>query len=185
MALNPTRSNVPHICYYCPRVPKFHSVSLYNHTFSRYRPFWDKCTKWPQWSWTPQGQMYPIYVLLVSMSPQISLSFILWPAIFEIQAILRQCTKWPQNQSEYYKVKDTMYVLLVSASSKFHSISLYTQTFSRYRTFYSSTLTTMLNGQKRTRSKKAVSILRWPQTFFFPSQLLECTNYHINYAGSS
>ena len=29
-------------------IPKFHSVSLYDQPFSRYRPFWDKYTEWPQ-----------------------------------------------------------------------------------------------------------------------------------------
>ncbi len=27
---------------------KFQSISFYSLPFSRYRPFWDKCTKWPQ-----------------------------------------------------------------------------------------------------------------------------------------
>ncbi len=28
--------------------PKFHSVSLYDQSLFRYRPFWNKCTAWPQ-----------------------------------------------------------------------------------------------------------------------------------------
>ncbi len=28
--------------------PKFNAVSLYNQPFSRFRPFGDKCTEWPQ-----------------------------------------------------------------------------------------------------------------------------------------
>ncbi len=29
-------------------IPKFHSVTLYDQPFLRYRAFWDKCTEWPQ-----------------------------------------------------------------------------------------------------------------------------------------
>ncbi len=28
--------------------PKFHSVLLFDGLFSSYRPFWEKCTEWPQ-----------------------------------------------------------------------------------------------------------------------------------------
>ncbi len=33
--------------------PKFHSISLYNEPFSKYRPFWDKCSEWPQIGFEP------------------------------------------------------------------------------------------------------------------------------------
>ena len=49
-----------------PLSPKCHSVSLYNQPFSSCRPFWDKCTKWPKWSWTLQGQRYPYMVYYIT-----------------------------------------------------------------------------------------------------------------------
>ncbi len=52
------------------QISKFQSVSLYSQLFWSYRRFLkNKCSEWPKWPWTLQGQMYPIYVLLVSMSP--------------------------------------------------------------------------------------------------------------------
>ncbi len=53
--------------------------------------------------------MYPIYVLLISTSPQISLRFAIWPVGFELQAILRQVhqmpPKWPWTpQGQMYQI---------------------------------------------------------------------------------
>ena len=44
VTLNTKRSKLPHI----PMSPKFQSILLYGKPFLSYRPFWDKCTKWPQ-----------------------------------------------------------------------------------------------------------------------------------------
>ncbi len=55
---------------------------------------------------------------------------------------------YPQMSWTLQGQRYTTYVLLVSPSPKFHSVLLYNQPFSRYRTFYNSSLTTMLNGQK-------------------------------------
>ena len=68
---------------------------------------------------------WPIYVLLVSQSLEISLHFSLRNTVFEIQAILRQVhwmtSKWPKNlQGQVYPI----YVLLVSKSPKFISFAL-------------------------------------------------------------
>ena len=46
----------------------------------------------PKWPETLQGQMYPIYVLLVSLTPKLQ---------------SKKCTEWPQNDLEPYKVKLT------------------------------------------------------------------------------
>ena len=35
-----------------------------------YKPFWDKCTEWPQNDLTLQGQSYPIYMLQLTPSPK-------------------------------------------------------------------------------------------------------------------
>ncbi len=47
MTLNHTRSNV-HMCVTVSPSPKFQSVLLYHQPFLRYKPFWEKCTEWPQ-----------------------------------------------------------------------------------------------------------------------------------------
>ena len=85
---------------------------------------------------------------------QISLCFALQPAITEIQAILRQVhwmtPKWPWTlQGKRYPI----YVLPVSLSHKFQSVLVHNHPFSIYRTFYNSTLTTMLNGQRKNKKK--------------------------------
>ena len=129
-------------------IPKFHSVSLYGQPFLRYRPFWDKCTEWPpNWPWTLQGQS-PCKCIASIPDTQISLRFAVRPAVFEFA--IR--TEWPQSDIEHYRVKGThykvklyTYILLMFPSSKFHSVLLYDQPFSRYHTFYNSPLTTMLN----------------------------------------
>ncbi len=69
MTLNPTRWNLSHICVTSVQKSKFHSVSLYDQPFLRYRQFekkeateagksteayyeslefWNKSTEWPQ-----------------------------------------------------------------------------------------------------------------------------------------
>ncbi len=62
--------------------------------------------------------MYPkFYVLLSFISiheSEISLRFALWPAVFEIQAMLKMCTKLPSNDLEPYKVKCTTYMCVTS-----------------------------------------------------------------------
>ena len=82
----------------------------------------------PKWHWTQQGQMYLICVTSV-LESQISILFTLWPAVFELQAILRRVhqmiPKWPWTiQGQMYPI----YVLLVSPIPKFQSISLYSPT---------------------------------------------------------
>ncbi len=94
------------------------------------------------WPWSLQGHMYPIYPKVICTPYtcyyyQCSLRFALQPAIFELQAILKQVhwmtSKWPWTlQGQRY----TTYVLLVSPSPKFWSVSLYDQPFSRHRSFW-------------------------------------------------
>ncbi len=52
-------------------ISKFHSAFLYEHLCSSYRPFWDKCTKWPQtdfWTLKNLGTLThgPIFELAIS-----------------------------------------------------------------------------------------------------------------------
>ena len=62
------RLNLPQIFPTTIPVPKF--VSVYGQQFLSYRPFWDKCIKWPpKWLLMPQDQQYPTYILLVPWVP--------------------------------------------------------------------------------------------------------------------
>ncbi len=75
MTLNTKRSKVPHTNITIPPSPspKFQCVSLYapprvsilyGQPFSIYRPFWDKCSKWPQndlWTLKVKGTSYIYY----------------------------------------------------------------------------------------------------------------------------
>ena len=111
---------------------KFHSVSLYDQPFSRYTPFWDKCTELlRKWPWILQSRMCPIYVFVVSTSSKFhSVS------LYDQPLWSYRCTEWPQNDLEpYYKVKCTPYICYyprVPNFSPFHS----DQPSSRYRPFW-------------------------------------------------
>ncbi len=101
-----------------------------------YRPFWDKCTKWPQRTLKPTRSNVPITCVTWIPDSPISVCFSLWPVVSELQAILRQMHQMnPQMTLEHYKVKATPYVLLVSQSPNFQSVSLYDQLFQSYRSF--------------------------------------------------
>ncbi len=139
-----TQNDLEHYKVMCPinvllvsMSPIFHSVLLYNQPFSKYKPFWDKCPEWPQIDFESCKVKFP-YICITSIpDSQTSLSFTLWPAVFEIQVILRQVhqmtPKW------LWTVQGHMchiYMLLVSTSPKFHSVSLYDEPFSKYRPFW-------------------------------------------------
>ena len=62
----------------------------------------------PNWLWSLQGQMYPIYLLLLSTSLQFQ-SVSLY-AIFEIQVILRQVHRKPPKWPWLYKVSFRLFV---------------------------------------------------------------------------
>ncbi len=132
---------LPDICITSVPDSKFHSVSLYDQPFSRYRPFWDKCTEWPQIDLEPHKVKLPYICITSVRDSQILVRFALWPALFEIQAILRQVHRmtpnWPWT---LLGQRYTTYVLLVSPSPKFCSVLLYDQRFPWYRTFYNSPL---------------------------------------------
>ena len=71
-------------------IPKFHSVLLSSQPLLRYMACWDKRTEWAQIDLEPCKVKLP-YIWIASIpDSQIPLRFALWPAIFEIQVILRQ-----------------------------------------------------------------------------------------------
>ncbi len=127
-------------------MPNFHSVSLSNQPFCRYRPFWDKCSLGvtclleksapddPKVISNPTRAIdVPIYVFTSVPDSQISVRFALRPGVFGLQAFWRKVhqitPKWPCTlQGQMFPI----YVLLVvSTTPKFHSISLYDPPFSR------------------------------------------------------
>ena len=70
-----------------PPRPKFHSVSLYNQSFSRYKLAKNRiCTEWPQNDLKHLTLKGPCIQWILTPKAQISLRFALWPAIFQIQA---------------------------------------------------------------------------------------------------
>ncbi len=76
-----------------PMSPKFHSVSLCDQPFLRYRPFWTKmCMNEPDSKMTlnPTRFNIPLMCVISNHEFQIVLYFGLRPAVCEIQAILRQ-----------------------------------------------------------------------------------------------
>ena len=96
MILNPTRSNAPHICI--STIPGS-QISLYDQPFLRYKPVWDTCTEWLQIDLEPYKVKTPYTCITSVPDYQISLRFAVQPAIFKIQANLRQVywmtPKWP------------------------------------------------------------------------------------------
>ncbi len=46
--------------------PKYYSVSLHDHPFSRYRKIWDKCTKGPWTDLESYKVKDTLYILLIS-----------------------------------------------------------------------------------------------------------------------
>ncbi len=104
-------------CYYMCSAhmsPKFHSISLYDQPFSSYRPFWDNSQvhqndrKWPLR--TLPGQMYSIYVFLISKFHSVSLHdqpFLRYRPFWDM------CTEWPQNYLE--PLQGQMYPICVTS----------------------------------------------------------------------
>ncbi len=128
MTLNPTRSNVPHIC--------INSVPDSNFTpfrsdqpFSRYRPFKNMCTKWPHKDLDHYNVKGTWHMLLMSQSPKISLHFLLRVTVYKV-VDSRKSTKWPQNDLEHITVKSTLHTLNTYLRGPFFSVLLYDQLFS-------------------------------------------------------
>ena len=97
----------PFMCYNYPQVPKFQPVLF---TTSRFRDTGHFETSAPndsKWAWTRQGQLCTHKCVTSIRECRIS---VLRPAIFEIQAILRQVHLGLQNYLKPYKVKCTPYM---------------------------------------------------------------------------
>ena len=91
----------------------------------------------PKWHWALKGQRCPIYMLQLHQPPQTNkfYSILLRRAVLELQHILRQVRRrtsiWP------WTLKDQRYpIYIVEPSPNLHPISLYSQPFSSYMTFW-------------------------------------------------
>ncbi len=106
----------------------FHSVLLYDQSFSSYRPFWDKCTKWPQMTLNPVrsnvAKCTP-YMLRVSPIPKFQSVSLYDQPFIEISLFWKKghwmTPTWPWTlQGQMYPI----HVFLVSMSHKIQSVSL-------------------------------------------------------------
>ncbi len=116
-----------------------------------------KCTEWPQTGledFTVKRTLYIDSILIPEA--QILVRFALRLAVSEIQGLqkseMHRVTPnwtWTLNSQKY-----SIYTKYLPLRSKFWSVSLYEQWFPRYRTFYNSPLTAMLNVPKKNNKKK-------------------------------
>ncbi len=59
MILNTKRPRHPIYMWQVPPSPNFHSILLFSQSFSSYRPFWYKCTKWPKVTFNSKRSKLP------------------------------------------------------------------------------------------------------------------------------
>ncbi len=133
MTLNPTSSIVPHI--FITTVPES-QISL---RFALRPAFFNiqailrqvhQMT--PKWPWILQGHRYPIYVLLVSMSPKFHFVSLYDEPFSSYRPFWEKRTKWPQNDLESYKVK-LSYIYVCFTSIHEAQISLFCSKTNHYR----------------------------------------------------
>ncbi len=75
--------------------PKCYSISIYIQPFSSCRLFSDKCTTW---SLNDHQELKgTLYTFCFYLKSHISILFIWWPAVFDLQAILRQVDQMTQK----------------------------------------------------------------------------------------
>ncbi len=145
-----------------PFNPKFHSVSLYGQPLSCYRPFWIKCTKWPQNNLEHQevkGTPYTSYKY--SRVPEFG-SFCSTASQFQVTGHFETSApndlKWPWTiRDQRYPI----YILQLPLSPKFHSNMLYGQPLSHYRPFWDKSTKwphNDLRGQANTKRPKLPNI---------------------------
>ena len=103
-ALNTKRSKVPHIhittILLLPLSLKFQSVLLYGQPFSRYRPFWGKCTDSKTTLNTKRSQVPHIHV---GINPESQIHFFSLhrQPFSSYMPFWDKCTKLPQNDIQY------------------------------------------------------------------------------------
>ncbi len=125
-----------------PNVGPFHST---NSLFSRYNMYKvsenRKCTEWPKTELEH----------LTVKSTQYTLDTTPWGLNFG--PFRPKTSRFRDTTCQQYSQKHPVYTKDLLLGPKFWSVSLYDKRFSRYRTFYNSPLTTMLNGHKKGQTK--------------------------------
>ena len=105
--------------------------------FLSYRPFWDKCTEWPQMTLNLTRSNVPHICITTIPGSQISLRFTVRPALFEIQTIVRQAHRTTPNRPSTLQCQSTLYMYNLNVpGSQIHSVLLYDEPFLSYRPFW-------------------------------------------------
>ena len=139
-----------------PRLLKFQSVSFYGQPFSSCRPFWDKCTEWPQMTLNIKSSRVTHRHATITPPPpsRISLRFAPWSSVFELQAILRQLLQMTPKWNWTLKCQRyPIYMLQLHQTPKFQSVLLCGQRFSRSRPFWDKCTEWSQNDPNTKRSK--------------------------------
>ena len=138
---------------YLPLRPIFWSVSLYNYPFPRYMSKVAenrKCTEWSQGEVDHTRVKKTLYTLNtpwdLNFDPFRSTTSRFRDTGSSKTEMLRMTQNWIWTLDGQ---KCHVYIKHLPMGPKFWSVSLYGQQFRRYRIFYHSPLTTMLNGQKK------------------------------------
>ena len=96
---------------YLPPRHKFHSISLYDHLFSRYKV--DKSQKCTEWLQALNCQKYLAYIEYSPLRSEYhSVLFYEQPlSRYKIVVENRKCTEWLQNDFKHLTVKSTLHTL--------------------------------------------------------------------------
>ena len=127
MTLICTRSTIPHNIFVLLVLtgPIFHFVLLYDQLFSRHRPFWNKCTEWPNMTFNPpRSNILRMFYLCRWVS-----NFTSCQSTASRSRVKGDLEKTalndPQIDLNPTRSNALIYVLLVSMIPKFHPASLY------------------------------------------------------------
>ncbi len=121
--LNTRSSSVYHIMLLVSLSLKFQSVSFYDQPFWSYRPFWGKCTKWPQMTFRITNSKVPHRCFYCPCQFQpVSLYNEPFPIYrpFWDKYVYIERSKIPLNTTNTTRSKVPMYVFLMSQSPKLH-----------------------------------------------------------------
>ncbi len=111
--LDTTRSACPIYVLLVSSSPKFLFISFFGQPFSSYRPFWDKCTEWPQNYLQQYKVISTPYVIHQYAQCKIPIPFAVWAAIFSARGqVHRIISQWPWTQWSQ-KCHIPVYVLLL------------------------------------------------------------------------
>ena len=144
ITLNPTRSNVPHICYKCPWFPNF---SPFHSRFCNAGHFKKSALNPPKMPVNPTLPHTGVTIIKESQNPKFQSVLLNDQLFWRYRPSWNKFTEWPINDLGHYEQRYAIYVLLLSHNPKFHPLFLYDHPFSRYK---------VVNNRKCTK---------WPWSF--------------------